>query len=684
MTETVSITIDGVEIEVDRRLSLLQACELAGAEVPRFCFHDRLSIAGNCRMCLVEVAKAPKPVASCAQSLMDGMVVSTRSAVARKAQRSAMEFLLINHPLDCPICDQGGECDLQDQAMGYGTGISRYGEQKRSVAEKNFGPLIKTSMTRCIHCTRCIRFLDEVAGVPALGATGRGESMEITNYIEEGIASELSGNIIDLCPVGALTSGPYAFVARPWELVTTESVDVMDATGSNVRVDSRGREVLRVLPRLHEDINEEWISDKTRFAIDGLVRRRLDRPWVRGREGLGEVSWDEALGAISQRLENRDATRVAAIAGDLVDCETLFAMKRLMAAIGSPHMDCRQDGMAADPTVRASWLLNSTIAGIEDADACLLIGALPRREASIVNARLRKRWLAGGFSVASVGPADDHSYPVKELGNLTAALRRIEAGESPFPGAANPLVIAGKGALARDDGEAVLGAAARIADVLGAVHGDWNGFGVLNVAASRVGGLDLGFVPLAGGLDTAGILAGAESAVDTVFLLGADEIDTSTLAGAFVIYIGHHGDRGAAVADVILPAAAWTEKDATYVNLEGRPQRAQRAVFPPGEAREDWRILRALSGHLGMPLPFDDLDSLRQEMTREVPHLGAIDTIMPAAWQSFGSTQDMSDEPFQPAIGNFYRTCTISRASPTMGLATDAFPSGLQQSASCS
>ncbi len=684
MTETVSITVDGVEIEVDRRLSLLQACELAGAEVPRFCFHDRLSIAGNCRMCLVEVEKAPKPVASCAQSLVDGMVVSTRSGVARKAQRSAMEFLLVNHPLDCPICDQGGECDLQDQAMGFGAGISRYNEQKRSVSEKNFGPLIKTSMTRCIHCTRCIRFLDEVAGVPALGATGRGESMEITNYIEQGIASELSGNIIDLCPVGALTSGPYAFVARPWELVTTESVDVMDATGSNVRVDSRGREVLRVLPRLHEDINEEWISDKTRFAIDGLVRRRLDRPWVRGGEGLEEASWEQALDAVSRRLESHDATRVAAIAGDLVDCETLFAMKGLMTAIGSPHMDCRQDGMAADPAVRASWLFNSTIAGIEDADACLLIGALPRREAAIVNARLRKRWLAGGFSVASAGPADDHAYPVTELGHAIETLRRIEAGDSPFPGATHPLVIAGKGALARDDGAAVLGAAARIAETLGAVRDDWNGFGVLNAAASRVGGLDLGFVPAAGGLDTAGILAGATSAIDTIFLLGADEIDIAKLKDSFVIYIGHHGDRGAAVADVILPAAAWTEKDATYVNLEGRPQRAQRAVFAPGEAREDWRILRALSGRLGMPLPFDDLRSLRQKMIADVPHLGAIDTITPALWQPFGSSTGMSDEPFAPATGNFYRTCAISRASPTMSLATQAFHSGVMQSAPCS
>ena len=684
MSDTVKVTIDGVELEVDRRLSLLQACELAGAEIPRFCFHDRLSVAGNCRMCLVEVERAPKPVASCAQSLMDGMVVSTRSPVATKAQRSAMEFLLINHPLDCPICDQGGECDLQDQALGYGAGISRYEEQKRSVQEKDFGPLVKTYMTRCIHCTRCIRFMDEVAGAPVLGATGRGEDMEITTYIEQGISSELSGNIIDLCPVGALTSKPYAFVARPWELDKTESVDVMDAVGSNVRVDSRGREVLRVLPRLHDGINEEWISDKTRFAVDGLTRRRLDRPWIRRNGGLEAVTWPQALDAVAQRLDGRDGARVAAIAGDQVDCETMFAMKSLMLSIGSPHMDCRQDGMAVDTSVRASWLLNSTIAGIEEADACLLVGCNPRREAAVVNARLRKRWLRGGFTVASIGPEDDFTYPVTRLGTTPEALRGIEAGSALLAPAARPLVIVGTGALARDDGEAVLGATARIAEATGAVADGWNGFGVLNVAASRVGGLDLGFVPQEGGMNTAGILAGARSGmIDTVFLLAADELDDEALGDAFVVYMGHHGDRGAAVADVILPGAAWTEKDATYVNLEGRPQQASRAVFPPGEAREDWRILRALSALLGKPLPFDDLATLRGAMTGAVPHLGETDTIAPAPWTSFGSDRAMSDAPFERTVGNFYRTCPISRASATMDRCTEAFVAPQERTAPC-
>ena len=435
MGGTVKVSIDGVEIEVDKRLTLLQACELAGAEVPRFCFHDRLSIAGNCRMCLVEVERAPKPVASCAQPLMDGMVVRTRGPVAGKAQKGAMEFLLINHPLDCPICDQGGECDLQDQAMGYGKGVSRFEEQKRSVQEKDFGPLVKTFMTRCIHCTRCVRFMEEVAGVPVLGATGRGEDTEITTYIESGIASELSGNIVDLCPVGALTSKPYAFVARPWELSKTESIDVMDAVGSNIRVDARGREVLRVLPRLHEDVNEEWISDKTRFAIDGLTRRRLDRPYVRRDGRLREASWKGALDVVAGRLAGRDGARIAAIAGDQVDCETMYAMKTLLEALDSPNMDCRQDGMAVDPSARASYLFNSTIAGIEDADACLLIGCNPRREAALVNARLRKRWLRGGFKVAGIGPDPDPTLPVANLGagrRACDASRRVKASSPRF------------------------------------------------------------------------------------------------------------------------------------------------------------------------------------------------------------------------------------------------------------
>ncbi|MDA1070903.1 MAG: NADH-quinone oxidoreductase subunit NuoG [Proteobacteria bacterium] len=678
MVDTVKLTIDGREIEVDKRLTLLQACELAGAEVPRFCFHDRLSIAGNCRMCLVEVEKAPKPVASCAQPIADGMVVHTRGPVAAKAQKGAMEFLLINHPLDCPICDQGGECDLQDQAMGYGKGISRYDEMKRSVQEKDFGPLIKTFMTRCIHCTRCVRFMEEIAGVPELGMTGRGEDSEITTYVERGIDSEMSGNIIDLCPVGALTSKPYAFIARPWELRKTESVDVMDAVGSNIRIDARGREVLRVLPRLHEDVNEEWIADKTRFAVDGLIRRRLDTPWIKQDGKLAKASWQDAIGAVAARLQDRDGDRIAAIAGDLVDCETLYAAKMLMANLGSPHLDCRQDGMAIDPAVRASWLFNTTIAGIEEADACLLIGCDPRHEAALVNTRLRKRWRRGGFKVASIGPALDLTFPVTNLGAGPESLSHLAQGQGGFAeilqAAQRPMVIVGAGALSRIDGAAVLAAARAIADRFGAVADGWNGFNVLHTAASRVGALDLGFVPGPGGRNTSGILDGARSgAIDTVILLGADEIDMAALKGAFVIYIGHHGDAGAAAADIILPAAAYTEKDATYVNLEGRPQHASRAVFPPGEAREDWAILRALSGLLGQPLPFDSHGELREAMQKAVPHLAAFDEIMPASWEDFGVAGAMADTAFASPVADYYRTCAISRASVTMERCSAAF-----------
>jgi NADH-quinone oxidoreductase subunit G len=680
MTDTVKVTIDGKEIEVDKRLTLLQACELAGVEVPRFCFHDRLSIAGNCRMCLVEVEKAPKPVASCAQPLMDGMVVHTRGPVASKAQKGAMEFLLINHPLDCPICDQGGECDLQDQAMGYGKGISRFEEQKRSVQEKDFGPLVKTFMTRCIHCTRCVRFMEEVAGAPELGMTGRGEDSEITTYIENGIDSEMSGNVIDLCPVGALTSKPYAFVARPWELKKTESIDVMDAVGSNIRIDARGREVLRVLPRLHEGINEEWISDKTRFAQDGLTRRRLDTPYVKVDGKLQSVTWEVAIGATAERLTQGEGGRIAAIAGDQVDCETMFAARTLLDLLGSPHRDCRQDSMAVDPAVRASYLFNTSIMGIEDADACLLIGTNPRHEAALVNARLRKRWRQGSFPVASLGPKLDLTFPVTQLGAGPESLQRLIDGKEEFfqvlKNAERPMIVVGAGALARSDGGAVLAAARALAQDVGAISGEWNGFNVLHTAASRVGGLDVGFVPGPGGRDTAGILQGAASGeIETVILLAADEVDTAALEKAFVIYIGHHGDAGARVADIILPGAAYTERDGTYVNLEGRPQRAVRAVFAPGEAREDWRILRALSGMMDRPLAFDTIEELRAAMVAAVPHLGAVDEIAPAVWQDFGVPGPLGGDAFVSPVTNFYQTCAISRASTTMVQCTAAFVS---------
>jgi NADH-quinone oxidoreductase subunit G len=665
------LTVNGIAVEVPPGTTVLQACQLAGVEVAHFCFHPRLAIAGNCRMCLVEQEKVPKPIASCAMPATDGMVIHTDSDKAKKARKGVMEFLLINHPLDCPICDQGGECDLQDQAMAYGFDRGRYLENKRAVREKDFGPLVATSMTRCIHCTRCIRFLDDVAGVPELGGMNRGENMEIDTYIARALSSELSANIIDLCPVGALTSKPYAFVARPWELRKTESVDVFDAVGSNIRIDARGGQVLRVLPRLNEEVNEEWISDKTRFAVDGLEKRRLDRPFIRRDGKLEESSWQDAFAAIAARLKTIDGGRIAAIAGDLADAEAMLALKDLMAALGSPHLDARQDGAALDPSCRAGYLFNTTIAGIEQADACLLIGTNPRREAAILNARLRKRWLAGGFKVALIGPRAELTYSLTALGSGPAALADVFHGKHEWAevlkSAKRPMLVLGQGALRRPDGAAILALARSLAESVGMVGEDWNGFNVLHTAASRVGGLDLGFVPGPQGRDVAGMLVGCESgAIEAVYLLGADEIDMRRLGRAFVIYQGHHGDAGARRADVVLPGAAYTEKDATYVNTEGRVQLARRAVFPPGEAREDWKILRALSDALGHKLPYDSLGQLRRRMIEVNPVFAETDRVPRAAWGSFGVAGPIESTPFLYPIADFYRTDPISRASPTM------------------
>ena len=671
------LTIDGREVEVPAGTTILQACEHAGIEVAHFCYHERLAIAGNCRMCLVEVEKSPKPIASCAMPATDGMVVLTKSPKAIKAQKGVMEFLLINHPLDCPICDQGGECDLQDQAMAYGFDRGRFEENKRAVRDKDFGPLVETHMNRCIHCTRCIRFLTEIAGVEELGATGRGEDMEITTYIERALGSELSANIIDLCPVGALTSKPYAFVARPWELTKTESIDVMDAVGSNIRIDARGPQVLRVLPRIHEGINEEWISDKTRYAIDGLVRRRLDHPYI-GREPKREADWREAFELVADRLKIVPGERIAAVAGDLCDAEAMFALKELLTGLGATSLDCRQDSAKLDARCRAGYLFNTTIAGIEEADACLLVGTNPRWEASMINARLRKRHLQGGFRVAAIGPALDLTFPVEMLGEGGDLLNALAAGEHRWAtilrNAKNPMIVLGQGALARPDGARILGAARSIAESFGLVREDWNGFNMLHKAAARVAGLDLGFVPGPGGRDVEGILAGCKSGdIEVLYLLGADEIDPSDLGAAFVIYQGHHGDRGARRADVILPGAAYTEKDGTYVNTEGRVQLAHRAVFPPGEAREDWKILRALSGGVGHPLPFDTLRELRRQMWRAHPILSEADAVTRAPWGGFGEPGLVNYDPFEYPIEDYYRTDPISRASHTMAQCSELY-----------
>jgi len=674
------LTIDGMEIEVAPGTSVLQACEQLGLEVPRFCYHERLSVPANCRMCLVEVERAPKPVASCAMPCAEGMVVKTDSELVHKARRGVMEFLLINHPLDCPICDQGGECDLQDQAVAYGFDRGRYTENKRAVKDKNMGPLIKTIMTRCIHCTRCIRFMDEIAGVNALGAVHRGEHMEITCYMQEGVNSELSGNLVDVCPVGALTSKPYAFTARPWELRRTETIDVMDAVGANITVATRGPEVMRVTPRLHEDVNEEWLADKSRYAYDGLKRQRLDRPYVRGADGkLKSASWAEAFAAIAARLQGVAGRQIAAIAGDLVDAESVLALKDLMTALGSPNLECRQDGARFDTGVRAGYLFNSGIAGIDRADAILLVGTNPRWEAPLVNARIRKRYLQGGLkAVAMVGPAYDLTYPVERLGATADVLEQLANGTHPFcdslKAARNPMLIVGMGAFQRADGPAVQAAVRRIAEGCGMIREDWNGFNVLHTAAGRVGALDLGFVPQAGGRDLDGILSGCrDGGIEVVYLLGADEIPAEKFGKAFVIYQGHHGDRGAHRADVVLPGAAYTEKNATYVNTEGRVQQARLAAFPLGEAREDWKILRALSAQLGHTLPYDTLTQVRSRMAQLNPVFATVDMLTAAPWATFGRDGSLAAMPFVSSIENYYMTDPISRASATMAKCTESF-----------
>jgi NADH-quinone oxidoreductase subunit G len=671
------LIVDGKEVEVPPEYTLLQACEAAGAEIPRFCFHERLSIAGNCRMCLIEVVGVPKPQASCAMAVKDLMpnkdgspkVLSTRSPMVRKAREGVMEFLLINHPLDCPICDQGGECDLQDQSMAYGIDSSRFAENKRAVEDKYLGALVKTSMNRCIQCTRCVRFITEVAGVPELGAIGRGEDMEITTYLETAMHSELQGNVVDICPVGALTSKPYAFAARPWELNKTESIDVMDAVGSAIRIDTRGSEVMRILPRANDDINEEWISDKTRHVVDGLRVQRLDQPYLRENGKLRPASWSEAFAAIAAKVKGVNPKRMGGIVGDLAGVEEIFAFKDLLTRLGVANLDCRQDGSAIDPAWgRSSYLFNATIAGIEAADALVIVGANPRKEAALVNARIRKRWRHGKFPIGVIGQKADLTYTYDYLGagpETLASLSRHSFADT-LRQAQKPLMIVGASALARTDGAAVAALAAKAALDLGVIKDGWTGYSVLHSAASRVGALDLGFVPGQGGL-TARQMA-AYGTLDVLFSLGADEIDIAQ--GAFVVYSGTHGDRGAMRADVVLPGAAYPEKSATYVNTEGRVQMATRASFPPGDAREDWAILRALSDVLGQKLPYDSLNGLRQALSKAYPHMLRIGQIAPGdagVIQKLAALGGEADKaPFGSSVEDFYFTNPIARASAVM------------------
>ncbi|MEL6541311.1 MAG: NADH-quinone oxidoreductase subunit NuoG, partial [Pseudomonadota bacterium] len=646
------VTVDGEEIEVPAGATVLQACELAGKEIPRFCYHERLSIAGNCRMCLVEVKPGPpKPQASCALPAGEGQEIRTNTPMVKKAREGVMEFLLINHPLDCPICDQGGECDLQDQSMTYGKGSSRTSEYKRAVTEKYMGPLIKTVMTRCIHCTRCVRFSEEIAGVDEIGALYRGEDMQITTYLEQAAAHELSANVIDLCPVGALTSRPYAFEARPWELKRTLSIDVSDAVGANISLHSKGREVMRALPRVNDDVNDEWLSDKGRYQVDGLSKRRLDTVYVRKDGKLTVSSWNEAFGAIAGALSS-DKSSFAAVAGDMVDCETMFAAKALLKACGSSLIEARQTGMTYDVSNTAAVNFNSTFAGIETADAILIIGSHVRWEAPLVNPRIRKA-VKNGAKVFVVGPEWETTYRAEFLGNDLKILNRIpKALGDAMKAAERPAVILGGMALAKG----ALAPALKLVDKFGLVKDGWNGFNVLHMSAARMGSLMLDFTVEGGMAD----IAGAKPKV--VLSLGADEMDFSNFADSLKVYIGHHGDKGAHAADIILPAASYAEKDGTYVNTEGRVQFAEKAVFAPGDAREDWTILRALADALGVTVGFDSFEQLQSAMISEVPALGEEGLADYGALPKADSGAKAEGEITGYPIADFYLTNPIARA----------------------
>ncbi len=652
------LTVDGVELEVPAGATVLQACELAGKEIPRFCYHERLSIAGNCRMCLVEVKPGPpKPQASCALPASEGQEIRTDSAMVKRAREGVMEFLLINHPLDCPICDQGGECDLQDQSVAYGRGRTRMQENKRAVTEKYMGPIIKTVMTRCIHCTRCVRFAEEVAGTNEIGAIGRGENMEITSYLEQAVTSELSGNVIDLCPVGALTSKPYAFEARPWELTKTSGICVQDAVGTNIRIDARGSAVLRILPRINDDVNEEWASDKTRYAPLGLMKRRLDKPFVRKRGKLQAASWEEAFAAVKKGLKGLKPQEIGAVAGDLLDIESMVALKDLMQALGSDRFECRADGMHVATGGSAGYRFNTGISGVEEADVILLVGSNPRIEAPLVNTRLRKAVLKHGAKLFNLGPDVDLTYPAEQLGSDASILGKLpKAVKDALKSAERPAIIVGTAALARKDAPAILTA---IGKIMSTAKIGKEGFNVLHTAASRVGGLDIGFAHK-GGIDH--VLG---KGLKALFVHGADEIDTD-LADVFKIYIGHHGDVGAHAADVILPSASFAEKPGTYVNMEGRVQKSLRAVFPPGDAREDWAILRALSDVLGAKLPYDSYAALEARIASEWPHLALDGVVSTDGDIDFGKGGELSSEPLGHAIADFYMTNPIARASDVM------------------
>tara|TARA_B100001123_G_scaffold356380_1_gene410022 strand:- start:1797 stop:3836 length:2040 start_codon:yes stop_codon:yes gene_type:complete len=616
------ITINNKEIEFEEGMTVLQACELAGAEIPRFCYHERLSIAGNCRMCLVELEKSPKPIASCAMPATDGMKINTNSVYVDKARKGVMEFLLANHPLDCPVCDQGGECDLQDQSLFYGLGNSRYTENKRQVTEKYMGPLIKTQMTRCIHCTRCIRFATEVAGIPELGAIGRGEDMEITTYLEKSMESELSANVIDLCPVGALTSKPYAFEARPWDLKKTETVDVMDAIGSNIRVDTYGWEVKRVLPRVNEEINEEWISDKTRYACDGLLKQRLDTPYIRENGRLQKTSWDKALKFLISKIKSFNPSEVAGLIGDLADLEMIYSFKSFFEkCIGSTNLECRQDKIYINPTERINYIFNSSINGIEDSDFILLVGTNPRLEATILNARIRKAYIRNRMKIYSIGDPGDLTYPYKNIGSSTKIIKDIASGNHEISAqikkSKKPIIIIGESALYGQSGQYLFEELKNFLSKNNFIKKDWNALNILTQQASRVGAIDLGAYLINENENFLFFNKLDNNDFKFIYLLGADNINFDK-KDKFIVYQGSHGDNGAEIADIVLPGAAYTEKNGLFVNLEGRLQKAHKASYPPGDAREDWIIFKDLANMMKKPLGFNNVEQLRESIYKKI------------------------------------------------------------------
>lgn len=673
----VKLTIDGTELEVEEGTTVLRACSKIGIEIPHFCFHERLKVAGNCRMCLVEMEKSPKPIASCAMPVSQGMVIHTNTPVVKQAREGVMEFLLINHPLDCPICDQGGECDLQDQAFKYGKGTNRFHENKRTIKDKYMGPLIKTHMTRCIQCTRCIRFATDIAGIEELGAIYRGEHMEITSYLEKSIESELSGNMIDICPVGALNSKPYAFKARGWELTHTDSIDVMDAQGCNIRIDSRGNEVMRILPRTNDEINEEWISDKARFSYDGLKYQRLDTPYVRQNGHLVEASWDEAIALVSQKFKSLKGEQIAAIAGSLACVESMYLLKNLLQKHGCNNFDSNQFDYKIDLSSRGNYLFNTTIAGLDKADLCLTIGANIRHIAPVLNARIGLLQRDGKLKVARIGNIDNQTYPIIELGSNPNIIREIISGKHKFAEelkqAKHPVIIIGDGVYGRSDGYALLSLIHEMVDKYRIVRDDWNGFNILHNHASMVGSLDIGFSPVHGGYGTAEIIQKVESAeIKLLYLLGSDEIDINKIKSSFVVYQGHHGDSGASVADVIFPATSYTEKDAIYVNFEGRPQYTKAATKPLGQAKEDVRIIMDLADSLGHNLGVNNLAEVRAKLAQEFPIFANISEIVASGLVKFTSkdtllSQDIATQPI-----NYYMTNSISRASVTMAKCLEA------------